>query len=161
MMRKLMSKATIVLSLVTLITFPGQVLAEDAMREFANNREVIQMGLYPPGIIMRQQRELGITGPQRKRIAALVRDFQGKVAELQWEMPSEQQELRELLQQASIDEAQAVAQANKVLQMESEFKLENFKLLIALKNELTPEQTNLLDKAIKRRMERMREARQN
>jgi hypothetical protein len=36
--------------------------------------------------------------------------------------------------------------------MESEFKLAHFELLIAIKNELTDEQINILDKAVQRRL---------
>lgn len=119
----------------------------------ADNREVIRMGLYPPDVLMNKQQQLGITDEQRSAIAKLVGDFQGQVTELQWAMPNEQQKLRELLSTNSIDPEVALEQAGKVMQMESQFKLAHFELLIAIKNELTEEQINMLDTAIRRRME--------
>ena len=105
------------------------------------------------GRLRRRRRQRFLQQPdQRKRIAVLVRDFQSQVTELQWEMPNGQQSLRELLQAEEIDEAAAIKQATQVLKMESDFKLENFKLLIAIKNELTTEQKAQLDAMIKRRM---------
>lgn len=117
-----------------------------------DNREVLRMGLYPPDILMRQQQRLGITPQQRKAIATLVRDFQGQIGELQWSMPAEQQELRNLLSQPQINSDAALEQAAQVLAMESEFKLAHFKLLIAIKNELTAQQIAMLDQAIRRRL---------
>ena len=62
--------------------------AQTTGRVDKDHREVLRMGLYPPDILMRQQQALGISNQQRKDIAALVRDFQGKVTELQWAMPN-------------------------------------------------------------------------
>ena len=126
--------------------------AQNAARGEKDHREVLRMGLYPPDILMRQQQALGISSEQRKDIAALVQDFQGKVTELQWAMPNEQQKLKKMLAASNIDSEAALAQAAQVLKMESEFKLAHFELLIAIKNELTDEQINILDKAIQRRL---------
>jgi Spy/CpxP family protein refolding chaperone len=126
--------------------------AQNAARGEKDHREVLRMGLYPPDILMRQQQALDISSEQRKDIAALVRDFQGKVTELQWAMPNEQQKLKKMLAASNIDSEAALAQAAQVLKMESEFKLAHFELLIAIKNELTDEQINILDKAIQRRL---------
>ncbi len=121
----------------------------------ADNREVLRMGLYPPDILMRQQQNLNITDAQRKAIAQLVRDFQGEVSELQWAMPNEQQKLRKLLTQDDIDANVALAQASTVLEMESQFKLAHFTMLIAIKNELTDEQIATLNTAIRRRLPKL------
>ena len=128
------------------------VMAQGAAVDQKDNREILRMGLYPPDILMRQQQRLGITDSQRTDIAALVRSFQGQVTELQWSMPAEQQKLREMLNQPDIDSEAALAQVVTVLEMESEFKLNHFKLLIAIKKELTPEQIDMLDRAIRRRI---------
>lgn len=126
--------------------------AQNASRIEKDHREVLRMGLYPPDILMRQQQVLGISSEQRKEIAALVRAFQGKVTELQWATPNEQQKLKIMLNASDIDSEAALTQAAQVLKMESEFKLAHFELLIAIKNQLTDEQINILDKAIKRRL---------
>ena len=117
-----------------------------------DHREVLRMGLYPPDILMRRQQQLGITSAQRADIAAVVREFQGNITELQWAMPSEQQKLRAMLNSKEIDTDAALVQAAQVLKMESEFKMAHFELLIAIKNELTDEQIDMLDTAIRRRL---------
>ena len=135
-----------------LVGWVSLTAAQTPARSEKDHREVLRMGLYPPDILMRQQQALGISSEQRKEIAALVQDFQGKVTELQWAMPNEQQKLKIMLNASDIDSEAALTQAAQVLKMESEFKLAHFELLIAIKNELTDEQINTLDKAIKRRL---------
>lgn len=121
-----------------------------------DNRELLRMGLYPPDILMRYQQEIGISSDQRKTIAGLVRDFQGEITELQWAMPNEQQKLRKLLTQDSVDAGAALAQVEKVLGMESEFKTAHFELLIAIKNELTAEQISQINETVRRRLGKAR-----
>lgn len=117
-------------------------------------REVIMMGLYPPDVIMKHQQRLGITNSQRKNISRAVQKFQSEVAELQWTMQNDQQQLRQFFSGYSIETDKALAQAERVLGLESQFKLAHFKLLIAIKNELTEEQIDMANQAIKRRTDR-------
>ncbi|MDX1736451.1 MAG: hypothetical protein R3228_18885 [Halioglobus sp.] len=118
-----------------------------------NNRQLLAMGLYPPDLIMRHQQTLGITESQRKAMLKLVKDFQAEVAELQWNLQNEQQQMRQSLAENRIDTAAVVPRVERVLDMESQFKLAHFKLLIAIKNELT-------DAQIEQIRQRLREMRQ-
>ncbi|MFK7974731.1 MAG: Spy/CpxP family protein refolding chaperone [Halioglobus sp.] len=117
----------------------------------AENRELLRMGLYPPDLLMRHQQKLGITDTQRKRIAALVRDFQEEVADLQWNLQNDQQTLNQALSGYPISAADTLEHAQKVLVLESEFKLAHFRLLIGIKNVLSKEQVDLIDALIKQR----------
>ncbi|MFT6289043.1 MAG: Spy/CpxP family protein refolding chaperone [Alcanivorax sp.] len=126
--------------------------AQNSANADTDNRDVLRMGLYPPDILMRQQQSLNISGEQRTAIAELVREFQGDVTELQWAMPNEQQKLRKMLTEDSIDAKPALEQAAKVLEMETTFKMAHFDMLIAIKNELTEEQIRTLNTAIRRRL---------
>lgn len=117
----------------------------------AENRELLRMGLYPPDLLMRHQQKLGITDTQRKRIAALVRDFQEEVADLQWNLQNHQQTLNQALSGYPISAADTLEHAQKVLVLESEFKLAHFRLLIGIKNVLSKEQVDLIDALIKQR----------
>lgn len=117
-------------------------------------REAIMMGLYPPDIIMKHQQRLGITNSQRKKISRAVQEFQSEVAELQWTMQNDQQQLRQLFSGYVIETDEALALAERVLALESQFKLAHFRLLIAIKNELTEEQIDMVDQSIKRRTDK-------
>jgi len=117
-----------------------------------DNREVLRMGLYPPDLLMRHQQRLGITDDQRSAIAALVGQFQQEVTELQWSIPAERQQLQDLLNRPQIDTEAALKEAQGLLAREADFKLAHFRLLIAIKNELTEQQIGMIDQAIRRRI---------
>ena len=109
------------------------------------------MGLYPPDIIMRHQQTLGISADQRREMAQAVKQFQSDVAELQWTLQSEQQTLKQMLESPRVDADTAIAQADKVLALENQFKSAHFRLLIVIKNALTEEQVTMIDKEIRKR----------
>lgn len=145
----------LVLCVLTLSMGPGMSSSASAQTDSfdgpAAQREVLKLGLYPPDLIMRHQQKLGITDAQRKSIAAAVRKFQSEVADLQWTMQNDQQIFRQGLTAYPVKTEQTLKQAEKVLQLESEFKLAHFKLLIAIKNLLTKEQVELIDHTVKQR----------
>lgn len=116
------------------------------------DRQILAMGLYPPDLIMRHQQTLGITDVQRKAMLRLVKEFQNEVAELQWELQNKQQIMRQSLGQTRVDAKAVLPEVEAVLALESQFKLAHFKLLIAIKNELTEEQVKMI-------RQRLREAR--
>jgi len=119
-----------------------------------SNREVMKMGLFPPDIIMRHQQRLGITDEQRRSISKAVQEFQTQVAELQWTLQNEQQLMRQSFSGYHIKSEEALAQAERVLALESQFKQAHFRLLIATKNELTEKQIDMINGFIKQRGER-------
>jgi len=120
----------------------------------ANNRQILMMGLYPPDIIMKHHQRLGITDRQRKSISAAVLAFQSDVSELQWTLQNEQQEFSEQLSGYTVDSAKALAKAQRLLKLEGEFKLAHFKLLFAIKNELTKSQIDKIRQELRNRKNR-------
>jgi hypothetical protein len=138
--------------LLIAISFCAFVPAQAAgLDDEKGNREVLMMGLYPPDIIMRHQQRLGITNDQRSSISKAVQKFQSEVAELQWTLQNEQQLLRQSFSGYSIATEEALAQAERVLGLESGFKLAHFRLLIAIKNELTEKQIDMINGFIKQK----------
>lgn len=120
------------------------------------NRELLRMGLYPPDLIMRHQQNLGITNKQRKTITTLVKAFQNEVADMQWNLQNDQQIFHQALNTHPVAAADALVQAEKLLALESEFKLAHFRLLIGIKNALTKEQVALIDETLKQRRKKGR-----
>ena len=123
----------------------------DVMGGKKAKREALNMGLYPPDMIMRHQQRLGITEAQRSDITREVKTFQSAVTELQWNMQSEQQKLRESFAGYTIDADESLAQAEKVLALENRFKLAHFRMLIAIKNTLSEDQIDMIKLEIKRK----------
>ena len=136
------------------ICFSFITLAQaDVLKDARGKREALKMGLYPPDIIMRHQKRLGITEAQRSKITGAVKIFQSAVADLQWSMQSEQQLLRQSFAGYAINTEESLAQAEKVLALESSFKLAHFRLLIAIKNTLTEKQIDVINREIKRKQD--------
>jgi Spy/CpxP family protein refolding chaperone len=96
--------------------------------------------LFPPELIMQHQQTLGLGEEQKNFLKAELLKAQPRLTELQWELQSEVEKLAVLMKQNQVDEAQALTQLDKVLNLEREIKRTHIGLLIRLKNKLTPEQ---------------------
>lgn len=100
--------------------------------------------LFPPELIMQNQQRIGLRPEQRTVITGAIRELQNKVIDLQWRIQEETQRLRELLQAAPVDETSALAQVDRILGIEREVKKAHLRMLIQIKNALTPEQQQML-----------------
>ena len=96
--------------------------------------------LFPPDLVMQQQQAIGLKPEQRTAITRAIKDFQGKVLDLQWQLQEETGRFGELLDKPVVDQAAALAQIDKVLAVEREVKRAHIGLLIQIKNQLTAEQ---------------------
>jgi Spy/CpxP family protein refolding chaperone len=103
--------------------------------------------VFPPELVMQQQRAIGLTPEQRTAITRGIQEFQAKILDLQWQMQDETQRFTELLDKPVVDRAAALAQIDKVLAVEREVKRAHIGLLILIKNDLTPEQQARLAQA--------------
>ena len=120
-------------ALLLLLAAVPMLVAQEPEPEFAKY-------LFPPELVMQHQQAIRLTPEQRTSITQGIRDFQLKVVELQWKMQDEAQKLTELVQAAKVDEAQTLAQVDRVLGIEREIKRAHMGLLIRIKNSLTQEQ---------------------
>ncbi len=100
--------------------------------------------LFPPELIMQYQRQIGLTAEQRSTITGAIRELQGRVVELQWQMQDQNQRLAELLAQSPVDSAAALAQVDRILDTERQVKRAHLALLIRIKNTLTQDQRDQL-----------------
>lgn len=96
--------------------------------------------LFPPELVMQQQRAIGLRPDQRTTITKAIQEFQSRVLDLQWRMQDQTQRLSELLDRPTVDQAAALAQVDEVLSVEREMKRAHLGLLIRIKNTLTGEQ---------------------
>jgi Spy/CpxP family protein refolding chaperone len=103
--------------------------------------------LFPPELVMQQQRAIGLKPEQRTNITRAIQEFQTKVLDLQWQMQDETQKLSEMLDRPTVDQAAALAQIDKLLAVEREVKRAHIGLLIQIKNSLTAEQQARLAQA--------------
>ena len=96
--------------------------------------------VFPPELVMQNQQRIGLRPEQRTAITEAIRQFQASVVDLQWKMQEETQRMSELLQAPQVNEAETLAQADRVMGIEREVKRAHLALLIRIKNTLTREQ---------------------
>jgi Spy/CpxP family protein refolding chaperone len=124
--------------LALLATLPLTAFAEEKGDDPFNGR------LFAPELIMANRNAIGLTSEQNKRIGELVVAVQQAVAGRTWEMQSAYFDLMEVLDESVVDEDRAIALAKQAVDSETEIKLEQMRLLIRLRNLLTPEQVAVL-----------------
>ena len=127
-------------AIILLLGAASAVAAQEPEPEFAKH-------LFPPELVMQHQQNLRLTPEQRTSITQAIRDLQLKVVDLQWKMQDEGQKLTELVEGSRVDEAQTLAQVDRVLGIEREIKRAHMALLVRIKNLLTPEQQEALRNA--------------
>ncbi len=102
--------------------------------------------LFPPELVMSNQRALGLQDPQRDTIMNTVRYSQAVLAEMQMRMAGEMERLTELLGASTVDQAAALSQLDRVLAHEHQIKRQHIAMLIKIRNTLTAEQRAILER---------------
>lgn len=96
--------------------------------------------MFPPDMIMQHQRELGLTDEQKTFMRGEIQKTTMRFNELQWQLQDSMEALHEIMKSSSVNEPQALAQLDKVLDAEREIKRLHIGMAIRIKNKLTPEQ---------------------
>ena len=111
-----------------------------AHAEPGKNDDPIAARLFPPELIMKHQRELAVEDKQRDAIVAEVQKTQAQLVPLQWHMQGASEAMAKLLDAPKLDEAKVLAQADKIMTIEREFKRAHLGLLVRLRNLLSDTQ---------------------
>jgi Spy/CpxP family protein refolding chaperone len=96
--------------------------------------------MFPPDLIMRHARELELTDEQKTFMRGEIQKATTRFNELQWQLQDAMEVFHQTLESNSVNEAQALSQLDKVLDVEREIKRLHIGMGIRLKNQLTPEQ---------------------
>ncbi len=100
--------------------------------------------MFPPDLIMGHARELGLTDEQKAFMRGEIQRTTTHFLELQWQLQDAMEALHQTMKSNAVDEQQALAQLDKVLDTERQIKRLHFSLGIRLKNQLTAEQQGKL-----------------
>jgi hypothetical protein len=100
--------------------------------------------LFPPELVLRHTTELGLDAAQFTAIKEEVRKAQSYFLDHQLDLQAEVGKLRQRVEPASVDEAAALAQLDRVLALEREIKRAQIGLLVRIKNLLRPDQLQRL-----------------
>jgi Spy/CpxP family protein refolding chaperone len=96
--------------------------------------------VFPPELVMQHQHEIGLTGEQKDYLRGEIQRVTMRFSELQWQLQDGMEGLVAAMKEDSVNEQQAQAQLDKVLDLEREIKHLHVGLAIRIKNKLTPEQ---------------------
>jgi Spy/CpxP family protein refolding chaperone len=100
--------------------------------------------MFPPDMIMQHARELDLTQEQKTFMRSEMQKTTTRFIELQWQLQDAVEALHETVKANSVNEQQALAQLDKVLDAEREIKRLHLGLGIRIKNQLTAEQQTKL-----------------
>jgi Spy/CpxP family protein refolding chaperone len=102
--------------------------------------------MFPPDMIMGHARQLNLTDEQKAFMRSEIQKTTVAFQDLQWKLQEQMELLQETMKSTSVNEQQALAQLDKVLDVEREIKRLHIGLAVRLKNHLTPEQQEQLHK---------------
>jgi Spy/CpxP family protein refolding chaperone len=106
----------------------------------------IARNLFPPDFIMAHQEDISLTPEQRTAIRNEIRDAQKQFTEMQWQLEDAVDAMGNLLKPNAVDEKAALAQLEKVLDLERSIKRAQMGLMIRIKNKLTANQQLQLER---------------
>ena len=104
----------------------------------------IAENLFPPELVMQHRQELGLTDEQRAAIKDEAIKASTRFSELQWQMQDEMETMDNLTKGSTVDEAQVLAELDKILNLERDLKRTQLTVAIRIKNKLTADQQNQL-----------------
>lgn len=154
-MKRLHLLLTVLLLGLSMLAAPQHAHAQDDEPLGARGR--IAQQLWGPRQLLKHQDELKLTDVQKKAIRKIVKDAQGRLVDLRFDLDTEVNNLEKILAQPKIDEAAALAASQRVMALEAEIKQVTLKSFIQMKNLLTPEQQKTMLEVSKRRKKAVRE----
>ncbi len=107
-------------------------------------RDPIAENLFPPDLVLSNQKAIGLEEAQKTFVRSEVLKAQTRFTELQFQLQDAMETLTGLLKQNPVDEAQVLAQLDKVLNAEREVKRTQIALMVRIRNKLTAEQQTRL-----------------
>lgn len=120
-------------------------LAQGGPGARAAGGDPLEQHVYPPDLIMEHQSAIGLRNDQRQGLVAEVQQLQTDVVPLQFELSEAAESLARILSTPRVDEAAAIAEAERITTLEAQVKKRHLVLLIRIKNLLTEEQQRQLD----------------
>ncbi len=127
---------------LTVTLLPAHAADESAKKD--PGAEFIKGKLFPPELIMRHNARLNLTEKQRSTIKNELKNFQSRLAEVQWDMLEASTGLDTAIDTLPVNRDAVMQQVERVLLAENRVKLLHLEMLIAIKNALSPEQVAFL-----------------
>jgi len=101
--------------------------------------------LYPPRLVLRNQEAIGLTTDQRQAITGAINESRTTLTDLERKREAAAEAVDASVADSRVDEPDVLAKATALIAIEQEIKQTHLRLLIRVKNQLTPEQQRTLD----------------
>jgi Spy/CpxP family protein refolding chaperone len=95
---------------------------------------------FPPELVMQNQGALGLSAEQKSTIKETMQNTMAKFTDLQWQQSEATETMAALFDPEKVDEEKALAQLDKLLDIENQVKRLHVATVIKIRNVLTPEQ---------------------
>lgn len=129
-------------------TDPNRPWAESSAKPAASPSPpavgIVDDKLFEVEAVMRHQGALGITPQQKEGILRELDTAQVEYNHLEWDLNGQKEALASALTPESVDEEAALEAGRRVTDLEGKLKLAHLRLLVRVKNQLTPEQQTKL-----------------
>ena len=122
----------------------GVMLLLLAAPAWAQHDDPLEKHFFPPELVMKHQRAIGLTAEQKEAIKHAVQTAQETFTDANWDIQDAMHAMNELVSSERVDEAQALDQLETILDLERQIKRAQLTLMIRIKNTLTPEQQKQL-----------------
>ena len=132
--------------LVVAVSLLAAVSAPAAAQSAPSVDDPITRTLFEPELIMKHRRAINLTDEQRDAISRLIKELQGQVVSLQWELQDQVESLASELARPRVDLDRARDRLERVMQTERKIKEGHLTLLVRIKNLLSPQQQATLSK---------------
>ncbi len=106
----------------------------------AEQSALLEKYFFAPELIMQHQHAIGLTANQQAAIRAEMQQSMAQFTDLQWRESAQVESLAGILKQDQPNEKEALAELDKLLDLENQIKRLRTALLIRIKSMLTAEQ---------------------
>ncbi|WP_299675728.1 TonB-dependent receptor plug domain-containing protein [uncultured Dokdonia sp.] len=107
-------------------------------------QDVFQSELFAAETVLKYRSELELSETQVSTIKEIYNDNISLFNSTKWDLDAMQVDLNKLISESKVDEKTALAAMDKISAMEQKLKSQRLKMLIKIKNELTPNQQSKL-----------------
>lgn len=117
------------------------------LADFAHAQDLFHNHLYAADLVMSHRDKINLTDNQANKIKEIHRKNAGEFSTLKWDLEAATAKLKGLMEKSKVSMKAAETQMDRVLTLENQLKKMQLATLVAIKNELTEVQQQLLDES--------------
>lgn len=108
-------------------------------------QDIFKGKIYTTTNLMEEREAIGLNEAQVAKIKKLHADNSGQFSTLKWDLDDATSKMKKMLEQPKINSAEVSRQLDEILRLENQMKRIQLNTMVAIKNELTPEQIEKLE----------------